>query len=355
VSIRGHARARNEVLNIKILLYEFVTSGGLVGDRHAQASESIRREGAAMMAALAADFSGLEGVEVLAMVDGSRLPLLADCQILPVSSPEEEFAVLSEYSHAADWTIVIAPEFDDLLRSRCRLVEESGGRLLGPSASLVSLAADKQRMAEHLSASGLPAPRGAAISVGGSFPVGIRFPVVIKPRFGAGSQDVRLVPDESAAALYLDQFTGPARVEEFSFGMAASVAFLCGPSGCMDLPPCRQRLSDDGAFRYLGGELPLEPLLAGRATELAAQAIATLPNPLGYLGVDLVLGDAPDGREDVVIEINPRLTTSYVGLRALARDNLAAAMLATAAGETPRLSFADRQLEFDLDGTIRDA
>jgi hypothetical protein len=42
-------------------------------------------------------------------------------------------------------------------------------------------------------------------------------------------------------------------------------------------------------------------------------------------------------------------------LRALARDNLAAAMLAAAAGETPRLSFADRQLEFDADGTIRDA
>ena len=56
---------------------------------------------------------------------------------------------------------VVAPEFDDLLRSRCRLVEESGGRLLGPSAALVSLAADKQRTAEHLKAAGLRIPRGA--------------------------------------------------------------------------------------------------------------------------------------------------------------------------------------------------
>jgi hypothetical protein len=55
----------------------------------------------------------------------------------------------------------------------------------------------------------------------------------------------------------------------------------------------------------------------------------------------------------VVIEINPRLTTSYVGLRALASENLAAAMLDVASGRTPRLSFADRQLEFDSDGTIR--
>ena len=76
-------------------------------------------------------------------------------------------------------------------------------------------------------------------------------------------------------------------------------------------------------------------------------------DPVGYLGVDLVLGEAADGSDDVVIEINPRLTTSYVGLRALARENLAAAMLDVASGRTPRLSFADRQLEFDSDGTIR--
>ena len=102
--------------------------------------------------------------------------------------------------------------------------------------------------------------------------------------------------------------------------------------------------------------LPLEPALARRANELAARAVAALPNPLGlgYVGFDLVLGDAPNGQDDVVIEINPRLTTSYVGLRALARENLAAAMLDAACGRAPRLSFADRQLEFDSDGTIRE-
>lgn len=340
---------------IKILLYEFVSSGGLSGGRDAGVSESILREGAAMMTALVADFAAIDAVDVFAMIDRRGATVLAGCHALPVNSPEEEFAILSKESRTADWTIVVAPEFDDLLRSRCRLVEESGGRLLGPSASLVSLAADKQGTAEHLSAAGLPVPRGVPISAGGPPPVGIRFPAVIKPRFGAGSQDVRLVLDDSSAARYLDEFPGSARAEEFCPGIAASVAFLCGPNGCFSLPPCRQRLSDDGEFRYLGGALPLEPALARRATELAARAVATLPNPLGYLGVDLVLGDASDGRNDVVIEINPRLTTSYVGLRALARENLAAAILDAACGRAPRLSFADRQLEFDSDGTIREA
>ena len=52
-----------------------------------------------------------------------------------------------------------------------------------------------------------------------------------------------------------------------------------------------------------------------------------MPGLSGYVGVDVVLGN--DGR-DWAIEINPRLTTSYVGLRALAGFNLAEAMLAVA-------------------------
>ena len=46
-----------------------------------------------------------------------------------------------------------------------------------------------------------------------------------------------------------------------------------------------------------------------------------------------MLGDAADGSRDYAIEINPRLTTSYVGLRALAEFNIAEAMLRAATGK----------------------
>jgi hypothetical protein len=54
--------------------------------------------------------------------------------------------------------------------------------------------------------------------------------------------------------------------------------------------------------------------------------------------VDLVLGDAADGSRDFAIEINPRLTTSYLGLRALARGSLAAALLRAVRGDEQVLS-----------------
>jgi predicted ATP-grasp superfamily ATP-dependent carboligase len=80
--------------------------------------------------------------------------------------------------------------------------------------------------------------------------------------------------------------------------------------------------------------------------------VASLPEPLGYLGVDIVLGAAPNGDDDVVIEINPRLTTSYIGLRAACHQNLAEAMLVIAAGGAYNSSFNDSLIEFRADGTL---
>jgi predicted ATP-grasp superfamily ATP-dependent carboligase len=134
--------------------------------------------------------------------------------------------------------------------------------------------------------------------------------------------------------------------------MAASVALLCGKGARAPLAPCAQRLSDDGRFRYLGGKLPLAGGLAARATTLATRALDAMPVAVGYVGVDLVLGRDPHGSEDVVIEINPRLTTSYVGLRAAADVNLAQAMVAIAAGDSRPITFQSRPLEFDCEGNV---
>ena len=81
--------------------------------------------------------------------------------------------------------------------------------------------------------------------------------------------------------------------------------------------------------------------------------MATLTGAVGYLGVDLVLGADAAGSGDRVIEINPRLTTSYVGLRESLDGNLAAAMLAVAQGEAPVLATTGRGVAFTADGGIR--
>src|SRR5690606_12214321 len=167
---------------------------------------------------------------------------------------------------------------------------------------------------------------------------------------GAGSQDTHVVAHGNDRP---PAYAWPRRLERYVPGVAASVAVIGVAGGSASaLPPCRQRLSVDGRLAYLGGSTPLAGRLAERATTLALRAIAALPPLVGWAGVDLVLGDDPDSALDVVIEVNPRLTTSYVGLRRVVNGGLVAAMLAAARGELPLLEIDPRPLAFDADGAV---
>ena len=352
----------------KIFLYEFVTGGGFLGDRRHPPSHSLLREGAAMVAALAEDLVAT-GARVEMLLDDrlaqfdpqqnkrNGLPRFNALQDAPVClhmvrTAEEEQAAFAELAAACDATIVIAPELANALWNRCRRVEAAGGKLLGPSVATVALASDKHATAEYLRSFAIPVPPGWRVGPGGAVPAEVEFPAVGKPCLGAGSQGVCFLADRQAAEAWAAHLQEPSRIERFRPGTAASVAVLCGPAGLFPMVPCRQRLGGDDCFSYQGGSLPLDGPLAQRAVDLAVRAVATLPGACGYLGVDLVLGADPKGGGDFVIEINPRLTTSYVGLRAAAAEdaNLAAAILDVCEGRVPRLSFQPVAVQFEPDG-----
>jgi predicted ATP-grasp superfamily ATP-dependent carboligase len=148
-------------------------------------------------------------------------------------------------------------------------------------------------------------------------------------------------------------WNGELMVQPYTPGFAASVAFLAGGGQRFVLPAVEQRLSGDGRFRYLGGRLPLPENLDCRARRLAERAVECVEELYGWFGVDLVLGDAENGSDDAVIEINPRLTTSYLGLRRLARFNLAEMMLAVVTGSpTPPREWESEIIVFHADGRV---
>ena len=76
-----------------------------------------------------------------------------------------------------------------------------------------------------------------------------------------------------------------------------------------------------------------------------------MPPARGYVGVDLVLGASAHGEDDAVIEINPRVTTSYVGLRQAVNENLAQALLEGAEGRASEVTLRNSMIEFAADGT----
>lgn len=332
---------------MRILLHEFVTGGGWYQHTGGPPPPSLAAEGRAMLAAMATDLAAA-GI-ALDVLGDVRCPDMAlpGCTIHEITSAAEEQHTLLRLAAEADWTLLIAPEFQGHLLTRCRAVEAAGGRLLGPSSSCVALATDKHALCEHLARHDINVPRGLALDPGEPLPSDFPYPAVLKPRDGAGSLGVERVDSWSVARL---SGPSPARLEAFCPGQPTSVAVLCGPSHSVTLPPCFQSLGGESGFSYLGGSLPIPDDLAARAANLAGRAVASLPRPLGYLGVDLVLGDEKFGAGDVVIEINPRLTTSYIGLRALFAGNLAAAMLAIASGQSPGLCWKPGPIAFEASG-----
>ncbi len=314
-----------------------------------------------MLAAVTADFARLPQVKVVSVLAPS-LSALPDTTCIRSTAGEEE-ATFRRLAAEADATLVIAPELDELLLHRCRWVTESGGRLLGPSLGAVRLTGDKWALAKHWRERGIPTPDTVLIEssharADARAPALVDGSAVLKPRHGAGSLATFVVHgdrqyQDALAAAQVEMPRADFLVQPLVAGRAASVAFLLGREMCLPLPPAWQILSSDGRLRYHGGELPIPQPWAGRAQRLAQRAINSVPGLFGYVGVDLILGEARDGSGDVAIEINPRLTTSYVGLRHLARFNLAAALLSVIRGEPiPLPAWSEGQVGFRSDGTI---
>jgi hypothetical protein len=332
-----------------LFVYEWATGGGLVEEPGALPA-SLVREGTAMISALAADLLRMEGCRVTTLRDPRVLQLaMPGCEVVDVWSKSSHREEIERLAATADGTIVIAPELDDILLNTARRVVTGGGRLLSPSPDFIRLAANKHHTCQALAAAGLPVPEGRVVEADEPLPAAFPYPAVLKPVDGAGSQDIYVLsgPHDTPPA-----YAWPRRLERYLPGLAASVALVCGPAGRVPLAACKQRISTDGRLRYLGGELPLPAGLQARAVDLAARALAALPPAVGYVGVDLVLGREPDGRDDAVIEVNPRLTTSYVGLRAAAQYNLARAIWEAAQGKLPQIEFSPRPIEFDPSGNV---
>jgi predicted ATP-grasp superfamily ATP-dependent carboligase len=314
-----------------------------------------------MLHALLEDFSLVPAMRistVMSTAASERFPLLEalNVEVIAVEASQESSAFRDLLRHS-DAALIIAPEFDELLHQRCLWVEQVGLRLLGPSSKAARLAGDKLLLARHFENWSIPSPITVGLGVP-PFTADMRWPAVCKPRLGAGSQATFLVRDPRELALCRaraeqEGWMGELLLQPFVPGLACSVGFLIGPDETVALPPCRQHLADDGRFHFLGGELPLPPDLAERAVALGRRAVASVPGLTGFVGVDLVLGTSPDGVDDAVIEINPRLTTSYVGMRALAEFNLAEAMLNVVQGRClGNLKWRKGSVVYDCHGRV---
>lgn len=280
--------------------------------------------GLAMRDAVARDLlrAGDCAVSVAAGIGAPEVPAAAR----PVRPPPGASAVdfVAEQARLHDRVWVIAPETGGVLGQLRRAV--GSGRWLGCGADAIALASSKRatlaRAAEH----GLLTPLGFAAS-----PATRRW--VVKPDDGAGALATRV--HNTRAAAHDDAETRrhrgeSATLEAWVVGEPLSLSLLCSTGRTELLCVNRQQLVIDafGALSVTGVLIDALPRDDARIAALRAWAESVsgaIAGLRGYVGVDLVWHPQ---RGPVLIEVNPRVTTAYVGLSAALGRNLAAAVLA---------------------------
>ncbi|MGE0377824.1 MAG: ATP-grasp domain-containing protein, partial [Planctomycetaceae bacterium] len=293
---------------------EFVCGGAWPGSA---APRSLLREGRAMLQALVADFARVPECRVVTTLAADQEPLdVPGAKLLRVRDSEEEAVVFRSLAAECDASLIIAPELGNVLYERCQSARRAGAaRLLNPASELVRLCSDKLELARFLAEHNIPTiptvswPVESAADANWS-------PAVIKPRFGAGSQEIHTC-DSVASARTRRPVPAAAQswiAQPLIRGAAVSVGALCHPGRGVHemLPVAAQHLSDDGRFRYLGGRIPWDDRRSAEVQDAVRRACRMLPDLAGYVGFDVVVPDT-GAEPPLVVEINPRLCTSYLG------------------------------------------
>jgi predicted ATP-grasp superfamily ATP-dependent carboligase len=256
----------------------------------------------------------------------------------------------------ADAVWLIAPETKGCLERLARCVERSGKTLLGPGVSAIRVASDKTMLPRRLARHGIRHPETRVLRPGVDPITAAReigYPVIVKPGRGAGCEGVRLARSAGELREVLSGHPDrrPLLLQRYVQGLAASVSLLANGCRAVPLTLNAQRVRASRRLFYRGGRTPLDHPLARQAIEVARRTCQALPGLRGYIGVDLVL----TAREAIVIEVNPRLTTAYLGVRAAVAENVAELALAACRGVLPAPPHVCRDVRFSAGGRILSA
>lgn len=264
-----------------------------------------------MLQALLDDLAELPQVEVLTSRDARLPPLTSSAEVVRIGRDEDAWQCWERCIRQADALWPIAPESGGVLERLSGLAMQHGKCLLGSLPQAVAQAASKRKTLAALCGGGVAvAPTFRPQEI---FP-GWLGPWVGKPDDGVGCEDTRRFADTAALTAWLRR-NGRMRshiVQPYLPGTAASLSMICR-GGEAWLLSCNRQLVDlqEDRFSYHGSVLNGMAQHWEDFQRIAGHVARAIPGLAGYVGVDVLV----DEGEITVLEVNPRLTTSYAGLR----------------------------------------
>lgn len=319
---------------MKILIVEFITGGGLVAEK---VPESLAREGDMMLQALLAELNALKGLECAVMLDWRYQNTIPEQTLTKIIVQENEnfYQVLARTLPDYDVFWPIAPETDHALAEMVRLSAEIGVKCAASGLSAIDLCSDKLATMNALK-SILPVPETHSLTV-----FTPEFPPawVVKPVDGAGCEQTTWVYDKQSYRQCLTEIARPEAfiAQRYIPGKAISLSVLFKAGQAWLLCRNEQQIKiDDNHFVLMGCRVNSAIDHLASYHDVINAIARRIPGLWGYVGIDLI--EIPDRTHTEkhqlrVLEINPRLTTSYAGIQAAIGINVAEQVLRLFDGE----------------------
>ena len=318
---------------MKLLIFEYATSLGLE-------SPTITVEGQYMLEGLLSDLNHV-GADYLIDKNSNIRHNFSGCNHIII---DKELSLwLDDNIASYDACFPVAPEEDHILYGINKVLEDKGVEIIGSSSDAVLACSDKFET-YNLLKKDFSMIKSEKIFFNDLNSYKKLFSnnkkkMLVKPADGvscSGIWIVRSYADFIKASAHIKRTTNLPffLLQDYVEGISTSVSILSTGKEAMPLSLNLQKIGlNNGKLIYNGGKVPYKHEQSDNAKYISKKAVECINGLKGYVGVDLLLDES--NNEIYILEINPRLTTSYIALRRILNFNLGEAIINAVYGSLP--------------------
>ena len=329
----------------QVLLFEYISGGGMGNSAD---FEFLISEGFGMLSSLISDFLRL-GFGIQVLIDERVVKRFTQKFNNEIQDQKIRFVVISNEKElptglemlipSSDFILLIAPEFSNILMDISALVEaqlHSHQVLLNLPAKAISIFSDKLKSEQYIRSIGYSTPRSTKISMKSTMPFTTYENCILKPFDGVGSADTFWVSEQNEIArnvkisAIIEKFPQHKYIlQEKIHGNPLSAFIACNKGKItyftinfqtIQFLPFDQN-ENIQKLEYLGGYTPftkISPEIKSTILNLA-ETICSQFQLTGFMGIDFMYDDSCN--QYSVVDINPRVTTPYIAISALFKEN----------------------------------
>ncbi len=304
---------------MKVFVYEHITSGALINE---SLPPSLAHEGNEMLSAIVHDMALLSDIDLIILRDARLEPLIDiinnphhHCIIIDNNHSFQQHYVCS--INDADAVLIIAPETDGCLQNLQQAVLNQHKHLLGCQPTATQICTDKFVCHQQLIANNVLTPHTLPANDWPLSPFNSPSGFIVKPRDGAGCIDTLFFAEPTELEAWLTSTSiihDKMIIQPYIKGQTLSLTVLMDHHDSHVLAVNQQYIKrENGQFSFQGcsvnGITEVQFNLSN-AVAIAQSIHLAIPGLWGFVGIDLIVTDI----DAYIVEINPRLTTAYVGL-----------------------------------------